>query len=164
MNNALYLFESEVETLKKYVRENTTLSVFVDTSSYPVKISFFEDYKQITFFDNEEKQENSDRAAELQFIFHDKMQIKTQEDFGISEEVFNKLKNLSKEVNRLFLNAFFEKMNYLKNNIEKTFGKGISKIGASSTSYDGKEFYLAVIYPQVVIDNFIKSVGIEVEE
>ena len=38
------------------------------------------------------------------------MEIKTQDDFGVSEEVFNKLKTLAKEVNRLYLNAFCEQV------------------------------------------------------
>ena len=39
--NALYLFQKQVEALKEYVEENTSLSVSIDVSNYPVKIKFF---------------------------------------------------------------------------------------------------------------------------
>lgn len=164
MLHAVYLFQDAVQTLEKYVKENTTLSVHIDVSSYPVRISFLNENKQMSMFVEEESEKDYETAAELQFIFYDKIQIKTKEDFSIAEEVFNKLKNLSKEVNRLFLNAYFEKSNEARRNIMQDFSecKGISKIGKSAVGWEGKEFYLAVVKPQDILNSFIKYLEIEV--
>ena len=164
--SALYLFNKAVQALKNYVSENTSLSVIVNTSGYPVKISFIEKSKQISVFDDrEEMAKESEIAAELQFVFFDKMQIKTQEDFGISEEVFNKLKTLSKEVNRLFLTAFFEKNNQLQKNIARYLDEcaGIKPIGNPATSWQGKEYFLAVVTPQEIVEWFYENMRIKEE-
>lgn len=162
--DTLYLFQRAVQALKTFVSDNTALSVYVDVSNYPVKISFYEENKQISFDDTEDR-EAGDRVSGLQFIFYDKMQIKTQEDFKVSEETFNKLKNLSKEVNRLYLNALFEKFDTFRKSIAKNINdcKGIKKIGNSATSYDGKEFFLAVVMPQEIICRLVESIEVEIE-
>ena len=159
---ALNLFKKAVSALKNYVIENTSFSVDIDVSSYPVKVTFYEESRQMTIEDEATDCEN---ASVLQFIFYDKLTIKTQEDFRISEEVFNKLKTLSKEVNRLYLNAFFEKFDSFRKNIAQSFNccNGIDKIGKSSESWDKKEFYLAVVHPQTVVDSLRQMIEVEVE-
>lgn len=159
---ALNMFNKAVSALKNYVVENTSFSVDIDVSSYPVKVTFFEESRQMTIEDDAAECE---KASVLQFVFYDKMQIKTEEDFRISEEVFNKLKSLAKEVNRLYLNAFFEKFDSFRKNIAQTFNScnGIDKIGKSSESYDKKEFFLAVVHPQIVIDNLVDMLEVEVK-
>lgn len=94
-----------------------------------------------------------------------KMTIQTQEDFRISEEVFNKLKTLAKEVNRLYLNAFFEKFDAFRKNIASEFSRcnGIDKIGKSSEGWDKKEYFLAVIHPQTVVDSLVNMIEVDVE-
>ena len=161
--SALYLFNKEVQTLENYVNENTSLSVHVDTLSYPVKISFYEENRQMSML--EDNGSESDKAALLQFVFYDKMQIKTQEDFGLSEEVFNKLKSLSKEVNRLFLNAYFENLTKLKANIAEDFKKckGVAQIGKTGVGADGNEYFLALVTPKEIVNSFIDYVEIEVK-
>lgn len=163
MTGAIQLFKKAVNTLKNYVSENTSLSVIVNTTSYPVKISFIESSKQMSVFDDDNGSEN---AAELQFVFYDKMQIKTQEDFSVSEEVFNKLKSLSKEVNRLFQNAFFAKNSKMQENILKYLDEcaGIKPIGNPATSWQGKEFFLAVVTPQEIVEWFWEHIRIEANE
>ena len=163
MKNALYLFNKEVEALKNYVTDNTSFSVNVDVSSYPVKISFFEECRQSSFFDKPDANA-SDRAAELQFIFYDKMQIKTKEDISIPEEVFNKLKTLSKEVNRLFLNAYFAKFNAFEKRVLETFDrrKGVSKIADVKADWRGKQRFLAVVTPKDIIDSIFSETSLEV--
>lgn len=159
---ALYMFNKAVSALKNYVSENTPFSVDIDVTSYPVKVTFFEESRQMTIEDNAA---DCEKASVLQFVFYDKMTIKTQEDFRISEEVFNKLKSLSKEVNRLYLNAFFEKYDAFRKNIAQSFNrcKGIDKIGKSSESWDKKEFFLAVVHPQAVVDSLADMIEVEVE-
>ena len=156
------LFKKSVSALKNYVSENTSFSVDIDVSSYPVKVTFYEESRQMTIEDGAMDCEN---ASVLQFVFYDKMTIKTQEDFHISEEVFNKLKSLSKEVNRLYLNAFFEKFDGFRKNIAQSFNRcnGIDKIGKSSESWDKKEFFLAVVHPQAVVDSLVDMIEVEVE-
>jgi hypothetical protein len=158
----LNLFKKAVSALKNYVVENTSFSVEIDVSSYPVKVTFYEETRQMTIEDEATDCEN---ASVLQFVFYDKMTIKTQEDFHISEEVFNKLKTLSKEVNRLYLNAFFEKFDGFRKNITQSFNRcnGIDKIGKSSESWDKKEFFLAVVHPQAVVDSLVDMIEVEVE-
>lgn len=160
---ALDLFNKAVTTLKNYVMENTPFSVDIDVSCYPVKVTFYEEDRQMTIEDEATDNEN---VSVLQFVFFDKMQIKTQEDFRVSEEVFNKLKNLSKEVNRLYLNAFFEKFDAFRKNIAQSFSRcnGIDKIGKSSEAWDKKEFYLAVVHPQDIIDSLAKMIELEVKK
>lgn len=159
MAGAIRLFEKAVNTLKNYVSENTSLSVIVNTSSYPVKISFVESSKQMSVFDEDNGGES---AAELQFVFYDKMQIKTQEDFSVSEEVFNKLKSLSKEVNRLFLTAFFEKNGELHKKVGQYLDEcaGVEPIG----NIEGKRHFLAVVTPHKIVEWFYKHIRIEVSE
>ena len=159
---ALSMFNKAVSALKNYVSENTSFSVDIDVTSYPVKVTFFEESRQMTIEDNAADCEN---ASVLQFVFYDKMTIKTQEDFRISEEVFNKLKSLAKEVNRLYLNAFFEKLDAFRKNIAQEFYNcnGIEKIGKSSQSWDKKEFFLAVVHPQAVVDRLVDMVKVEVK-
>lgn len=156
------LFKKSVSALKNYVSENTSFSVDIDVSSYPVKVTFYEETRQMTIEDGATDSEN---ASVLQFVFFDKMQIKTQEDFHVSEEIFNKLKNLSKEVNRLYLNAFFEKLDGFRKDIVQSFNRcnGIDKIGKSSESWDKKEFYLAVVHPQTIVDSLVDMIEVEVE-
>ena len=159
---ALNLFKKAVSSLKNYVTENTSFSVDIDVTSYPVKVTFFEESRQMTIEDNSA---DTEKTSVLQFVFYDKMQIKTQEDFRISEEVLNKLKSLAKEVNRLYLNAFFEKLDSFRKNIAREFNqcKGIEKIGKSAESWDKKEYFLAVVHPQAVIDRFVDMVEVAVE-
>lgn len=159
---ALYQFNKAAQALKSYVSENTSFSVDIDVTSYPVKVTFYEETRQMTIEDNPAE---SEKTSVLQFIFYDKMTIKTQEDFHISEEVFNKLKTLSKEVNRLYLNAFFEKFDAFRKNIAQSFSRcdGIQKIGKSSIGWEKKEFFLAVIYPQKIVDSLVDMIEVEVE-
>ena len=158
---ALKLFNKSVSALKNYVMENTSFSVDIDVSSYPVKVTFFEESRQMTIEDNAADCENT---SVLQFVFYDKMQIKTQEDFRISEEVFNKLKSLAKEVNRLYLNAFFEKFDAFRKNIAQSFSRcaGIDKIGKSSERFDKREYFLAVVHPQAVVDSLVDMIEVDV--
>lgn len=158
---ALYMFNKAVSALKNYVSENTPFSVDIDVTSYPVKVTFFEESRQMTIEDNAA---DGEKTSVLQFVFYDKMTIKTQEDFRISEEVFNKLKSLAKEVNRLYLNAFFEKFDSFRKNIAQSFSRcnGIDKIGKSSESWDKKEFFLAVVHPQAVVDSLVDMIEVDV--
>lgn len=94
----------KVSELKKYVEENTQFSVEIRSTKYPVSISFYEN--KIDLF----SEEITDTVPLLCFVFADEMSITTTEDFKISEAVFNKLKNLSKEINRLYLHSFREEI------------------------------------------------------
>lgn len=160
---ALQMFQKGVNTLKNYVTESTPFSVDVDVTSYPIKISFFEESRQITIEDDSE--DNGGQDSSLQFVFFDKMQIKTREDFHVSEEVFNKLKNLSKEVNRLYLLAFFENFNSIKKNIADVIHDtaGIDRIDEGSVGWDGYAHFWAKVRPQRIIEDLVKSIAPEVE-
>lgn len=159
---ALNLFKKAVSALKNYVTENTSFSVDIDVSSYPVKVTFYEETRQMTIEDEATDCEN---ASVLQFVFYDKMTIKTQEDFHISEEVFNKLKTLSKEVNRLFLNAFFAKNSKMQNNILKYLDEcaGLKPIDNPRKSWEGKEYFLAFVTPQEIVEWFGEHIRFEVD-
>lgn len=108
---AIFSYKQKVSELKEYVKKNTGLVVHINTEAYPVVISFFKKgTEQLNLFDKHVEDEDKGKTPGLQFIFYEKMEIKTQDDFGVSEEVFNKLKTLAKEVNRLYLNAFCEQV------------------------------------------------------
>ena len=108
---AIFSYKQKVGELKEDVKKNTGLVVHINTEAYPVVISFFKKgTEQLNLFDKHVEDEDKGKTPGLQFIFYEKMEIKTQDDFGVSEEVFNKLKTLAKEVNRLYLNAFCEQV------------------------------------------------------
>lgn len=160
---ALNLFKKAVSALKNYVMENTSFSVDIDVSSYPVKISFYEESRQLSI--NSEEAAGINEIAGLQFVFYDKMQIKAQEDFHVAEKTFNKLKNLSKEVNRLYLNAFFAKFDSFRKEIAESLNDcgGFDIIGNTSKNWQGKEYFLAIVRPQDIIDSLVKKIEIEAE-
>lgn len=102
--SAINKLKSKVRELSNYVSENTNLEVEIQSSQYPMSISFYE--TQIDAFSGD----TSDGVPSLCFIFDTEMRIVTTEGFKINEATFNKLKNLSKEVNRLYLHSFREKI------------------------------------------------------
>ena len=102
--NTITKLQSKIHELRNYIEENTDLEVEIETSQYPITISFYE--CQCSMFADE----NTDAVPSLCFIFEDEMRIVTAEELKITETVFNKLKNLSKEVNRLYLHAFREEI------------------------------------------------------
>ena len=94
--------KTKVEELKKYIDENTTLKVVIKSDEYPLTVEFYQ--SQIDMF----TENIPDIPPSLTFEFDDEMRIITVEEFKINETIFNKLKNLSKEINRLYLHAFRE--------------------------------------------------------
>ena len=102
--NTISKLKSKIKELRNYVEENTNFNIEIQSSQYPVSVSFYEN--QINMF----SEDVSDTAPSLCFVFDDEMRIITAENFKINETVFNKLKNLSKEVNRLYLHSFREEI------------------------------------------------------
>ncbi len=102
--NTINKLKSKIKELQNYVEENTNFNLEIQSSQYPVSVSFYEN--QIDMF----LEDVSDTAPSLCFVFDDEMRIITAENFKINETVFNKLKNLSKEVNRLYLHSFREEI------------------------------------------------------
>lgn len=94
--------KNKVEELRKYIIENTTFEVVIKPDKYPLSIEFYQ--SQIDMF----SENIPDIPPSLTFVFDDEMRIVTVEEFKINEAIFNKLKNLSKEINRLYLHAFRE--------------------------------------------------------
>lgn len=95
---------TKVEELIKYINENTMLGVVIKSDEYPLTIEFYQD-KIDVFTEN-----ISEVPPSMTFVFDDEMRIITVEEFKINETTFNKLKNLSKEINRLYLHAFREEI------------------------------------------------------
>lgn len=102
--NTIKKLKSKIKELQNYVEENTNFNIEIQSSQYPVSVSFYEN--QIDMF----SEDVSETAPSLCFVFDDEMRIITAENFKINETVFNKLKNLSKEVNRLYLHSFREEI------------------------------------------------------
>lgn len=94
--------KNKVGELKKYIAENTAFEVVIKSDKYPLTIEFYQ--SQIDMF----AENIPDVPPSLTFAFDDEMRIITVEEFKINETIFNKLKNLSKEINRLYLHAFRE--------------------------------------------------------
>ena len=111
MSDAIFEYKNKASELKEFGRKNG-FKVYIDTETYPVKISIYENRGngQMSLFDEKTDAADEEKTPGLQFIFYEKIELKTQDDFAASEEVFSKLKNLSKEVNRLYLNAFCQKL------------------------------------------------------
>ena len=96
--------EVKIAELKDFIKTETDLDVKIHAESYPLSIEFYD--AQIGMFD-EDKPEDT---PTLRFVFSEDMKITTEENFTVGEKVFNKLKSLSKEINRLYLNAFREEL------------------------------------------------------
>lgn len=94
--------KEKVEELRKYIAENTTFEVAIKSDKYPLTIEFYQ--SQIDMF----SENVPDIPPSLTFSFDNEMRIITVEEFKINETIFNKLKSLSKEINRLYLHAFRE--------------------------------------------------------
>lgn len=104
--NTIEKLKAKTKELQNYVEENTNLDVEICSTSYPLLVSFYE--TQIDMF----SATATNTAPKLRFVFNDEMCIITAKDFKINETVFNKLKNLSKEINRLYLHTFREEIDY----------------------------------------------------
>ena len=100
--NTIKKLEAKVGELVKYIEENTMFGVVINSDKYPLTIEFYK--SQIDMFD----ESVPDITPSMTFVFDDEMRIITVEEFKINETIFNKLKNLSKEINRLYLHAFRE--------------------------------------------------------
>lgn len=96
--------EQKIAELKDFVKVETDFDVKISADKYPLSIEFYD--AQIGMFD----EEGQDNAPSLCFVFTEDMKITTEENFTVGEKVFNKLKSLSKEINRLYLNAFREEL------------------------------------------------------
>lgn len=113
MNSKRKLKEKIIE-LQNYVDENTRLTTAIRSSKYPLSIEFSEN--QIDMF----TEDVPNASPSLCFVFDDEMRIVTTENFKINEAAFTKLKNLSKEINRLYLHAFREEIEKVINPIWDT--------------------------------------------
>ena len=139
--SAINDYRAKVDELNEYVRKNTGLTVMIVTENYPITISFFREREQVSLFD----EGIDDSTPGMQFIFNEKMLIRTQENFGISEEIFNKLKSLSKEINRLYLHAFRERMDspHICDGLD--ISQSLKSIGEWNKDHKGDEFCLGVL-------------------
>lgn len=99
--NAKYMLDDKIIELRKYVNENTELQIEIEAGTYPLVIKFYD--TQINMFEDDEP---SETVPSLCFVFWSEMRIVTTEGFKINESVFSRLKNISKEINRLYLHAF----------------------------------------------------------
>lgn len=116
----IILYQGKAKELIDYAKKEANLSTVINTDAYPVRISFFSKGEQMDLFSYKDgEEEQSGGTPGLEFVFYDKIEIKTNDNFHISEEAFNKLKNLSKEVNRLFLNAFCQQVKEICEKEEK---------------------------------------------
>lgn len=102
--NSYRKMKDKIIELQNYVCENSRLTVAIQSSKYPLSIEFSEN--QIDMF----SEDISNTSPSLSFVFDDEMRIVTTESFKINETVFTKLKNLSKEINRLYLHAYREEI------------------------------------------------------
>lgn len=102
--------EQKIAELKDFVKVETDFDVKISADKYPLSIEFYN--AQIGMFDEKFCSAEHDAAdtPSLCFVFTEDMKITTEENFTVGEKVFNKLKSLSKEINRLYLNAFREEL------------------------------------------------------
>jgi len=100
--NTIQKLTDKILDLRCYVAENTALEMTINSNTYPLQIEFYD--AKIDIF----QEEVAEVAPSLCFVFYDEMRIITAQGFKINETVFNKIKNLSKEINRLYLHAFRE--------------------------------------------------------
>ena len=153
MSDAIYEFKAKASELKEFGRKNG-FTVQIDTESYPVKISIYATRKsggQMSLFDEKTYTEDEEKTPGLQFIFYEKIELKTQDDFAASEEVFSKLKNLSKEVNRLYLNAFCQKLTEARKLAPLTIDD-FPEVQPSEQGWRKKVSFDAVVYGEELVE------------
>lgn len=139
----IILYQGKAKELIDYAKKEANLSTVINTDAYPVRISFFSKGEQMDLFSYKDgEEEQSGGTPGLEFVFYDKIEIKTNDNFHISEEAFNKLKNLSKEVNRLFLNAFCQQV---KEICEKFNTDDIPGVKPCDIEWKKKKFFTAVV-------------------
>lgn len=110
-------FKKQIDKLMKYVDKETSLRAEVDADRYPIRISFYRDAEQIDLFAKDKTEEGTIDIATSEriiphttFEFYTDMRIVTEGKFKIADAIFSKLKTISKEANRIFLNEFCEAM------------------------------------------------------
>lgn len=96
--------EIKIAELKDFVKVETDFDIKIHADKYPLSIEFYN--AQIGMFDENDAAD----TPSLCFVFTEDMKITTEENFTVGEKVFNKLKSLSKKINRLYLNAFREEL------------------------------------------------------
>lgn len=145
MSDAIYEYKAKAQELKEFGRKNGFI-VYINTEGYPVKISIYakQGGGQMSLFDNNSEAADEEKTPGLQFIFYEKIELKTQDDFAASEEVFSKLKNLSKEVNRLYLNAFCQKLTEARKRAPLTLDE-LPEVQPCDQQYREKTAFISVV-------------------
>lgn len=159
MSDAIYEYKAKAQELKEFGRKNG-FTVHIDTEGYPVKISIYakQGGGQMSLFDNNAETADEEKTPGLQFIFYEKIELKTQDDFAASEEVFSKLKNLSKEVNRLYLNAFCQKLTEARKRDPLTLDD-FPEIHPCDQQWREKRAYITVTYGEELMEKINRIIG-----
>lgn len=150
-------FKRQIGKLMKYVDEETNLRAEVNADSYPLRISFYKDAEQLTLFQESGKEEETIDAAtgkriipRTTFEFFTNMRIVTEGKFKIADAIFSKLKSLSKEANRIFLNEFCEAMITVRRDLREL--GWAEQIGGEIDSCDGVQRILCIVNPNVLVE------------
>lgn len=152
-------FKMQIGKLAKFVEEETSLDMEVNATSYPLRISFYHQKEQLSIFDNTEAAANNqtiDAASgeiitpTVTFEFYEKMRIVTAGKVKISDAIFSKLKTLSKEANRIFLNEFCEAMIAIREDLREI--GWAEQIGNEIDAADGVRRIMCIVNPTVLIE------------
>ena len=150
-------FKVQIAKLMKYVEEETSLRAEVNADSYPLRISFYKDAEQLTLFRESEEEEGTIDAAtgerivpHTTFEFFANMRIVTEGKFKIADAIFSKLKSLSKEANRIFLNEFCEAMILARRDLREL--GWAEQIGGEIDACDGVPRIMCIVNPNVLVE------------
>ena len=94
-------FDELKAKIQKVAEDNDLVFIF-DASCSPIRFIFKEAEDAQCRFDDTDEQEQAKKPA-LKFIFRDGITVKADNNFVLSDEVYNKLKNLCKKMHYLFL-------------------------------------------------------------
>ena len=150
-------FKLQIAKLMKYVGDETNLRAEVNAEGYPLRISFYKDAEQLDMFHKTDASDGMIDAAtgerivpHTTFEFFANMRIVTEGKFKIADAIFSKLKSLSKEANRIFLNEFCEAMSLARKDLREL--GWIEQIGGEIDSCDGVPRIMGIANPKVLVE------------
>ncbi len=150
-------FKLQIAKLMKYVGDETNLRAEVNAEGYPLRISFYKDAEQLDMFHKTDESDGMIDAAtgerivpHTTFEFFANMRIVTEGKFKIADAIFSKLKSLSKEANRIFLNEFCEAMSLARKDLREL--GWAEQIGDEIDSCDGVPRIMCIVNPNVLVE------------
>lgn len=97
---------SKIDAIKSWLNKETDLEMSVAATGYPLIFTFRRRGGQLSLFDEHVVAAAGGRENSISFEFGQELIVQTTGTFDIDEPLFQRLKGLCREANRLYLNEF----------------------------------------------------------